>query len=56
MPYKRIGKKVMVKRGSRWVKKGSSTSIKKAKVYLSILNRVEKGIPIKSIKRSRRKK
>jgi len=53
MPYKRIGKKVMVKRGSRWVKKGSSTSIKKAKGYLSILNRVEKGIPIK---RSRRKR
>jgi len=43
MPYKRIGRTVYVKRGGKWVKKGTAKSITKAKRYLRLLRGIEEG-------------
>ena len=42
MPYKRIGRKVYVKRNTGWVKKQTCKSINNAKAALRILKSLEK--------------
>ena len=37
MPFKRVGKSVYVKRGHKWVRKGSSKNVPMAKKYLKVL-------------------
>jgi hypothetical protein len=43
MPYKRIGLSVYVKRGNKWVKRGTSKTIPMAKRYLIKLRMIEAG-------------
>jgi hypothetical protein len=53
MPYKRIGKKIYVKRGNKWVLKQRATSIPKAKSTMNLLYGLESGEWIPTGKRKK---
>ena len=44
MPYKSSGKIVYVKKGGRWVKKATASSVKKAQAMVRLLRGVKHGM------------
>ena len=53
MPYKRVGKKVMHKKGGKWLVKQTAKSVKNAKAAIKLLNAIEHGFkPSKKKNRS----
>lgn len=42
MPYKRIGNRIYVKKGSKWKRKMVCTTVPKAKAALRLLKDIEK--------------
>ena len=51
MPYVRKGKTVYKKVGNRLIKKGKSSSVKKAKKYETVLNMIHSGVKLRKRKK-----
>lgn len=44
MPYKSSGKTVYVKKGGRWIKKATASSVEKAQAMVRLLRGMKKGM------------